>query len=194
MSVVAWYLPSLDDVAADYRPLVGIHRLRVDGRGFDGIALDMEGTDVPDVTLRNNRLVRLTKRVRALFGPAVPLGAIVYPAVQLDVLNLTLWPNFPYRGLAPSVDVWLPMVYFTFRSQDYRDPVKYTTASVDGLRQHLHDAHAAVHVIGGIADASTTDDYRAFVRAAKSTNAVGYSVYDYNTTASSAWPWLRAKT
>jgi hypothetical protein len=190
MSVVAWYLPSLDDVAADYRPLVGIRRLRVDGRGFDGIALDMEGTDVPDVTLRNNRLVRLTKRVRALFGPSVPLGAIVYPAVQLDVLNLTLWPNFPYRGLAPSVDVWLPMVYFTFRSEAYRDPVTYATESIDRLRQHLGAPDATVHVVGGIADSTTTDDYRAFVRAARINRAVGYSVYDYNTTASSAWPWL----
>ncbi|MFI5053569.1 MAG: hypothetical protein ACHQDE_04340 [Acidimicrobiia bacterium] len=191
IAVVAWYLPSLVDIDADFRPLEGIHRLRVNGRGFDGIALDMEATDVPDVTLRNSRLVQLTRRVRKLVGSDMPIGAIVYPAVQLEVLNLVLWPGFPYRQVEPSIDVWLPMVYFTFRSEAYRDPIKYTTDSVDLLRGHLHDANAAVHVIGGIADLTTTDDYRAFVRAAKLTKAVGYSVYDYNTTASSAWPWLR---
>ena len=48
-----------------------------------------------------------------------------------------------------------------------------------------------MHVIGGIGDLTTTDDYRAFVRVAKAVDAIGYSVYDYNTTFSSAWPWLR---
>jgi hypothetical protein len=194
MKVVAWYLPSLDDVAADFRPLVGIDRLRVNGRGFDGIALDMEGTDVADVTVRNNRLVQLTKRVRKLVGAGMPLGAIVYPTVQLELLNLTLWPDFPYQRLASSVDVWLPMVYFTFRSVEsgYRDPLKYTDDSVTGLRNDLDDPNARVHVIGGIADLMTTDDYKAFARAAATTKAIGYSVYDYNTTLSSAWPWLRA--
>jgi hypothetical protein len=193
IAVVAWYLPSLDDLAADFRPLQGIHDLRVDGRGFDGIALDMEGTDVPDVRVRNDRLVRLAKRVRRLVGASMPLGAIVYPPVQLEVLNLTLWPNFPYKRLRSTVDVWLPMVYFTFRSPDsgYRDPLRYTEDSVARLRGHLRDPSAVVHVIGGIADLTTVDDYRAFVRAARLTKAVGYSVYDYNTTASSAWPWLR---
>jgi hypothetical protein len=192
IAVVAWYLPSLDDVAADFRPLEGIDHLRVNGRGFDGIALDMESTDVADVAQRNRRLVKLTQRLRDLVGHDMPLGAIVYPAVQLELLNLGLWPNFPYRQLEPSIDVWLPMVYFTFRDAPYRDPVKYTTDSVDRLRARL-DHDAAVHVVGGIADTITTDDYRAFVRAAKLTKAVGYSVYDYNTTASRAWPWLRSR-
>jgi len=115
IAVVAWYLPSLDDVAADFRPLEGIGRLRVNGRGFDGIALDMESTDVADVAQRSNRLVQLTKRLRALVGGDMPLGAIVYPAVQLEVLNLALWPDFPYPRLKPSSDVWLPMVYLIFR-------------------------------------------------------------------------------
>jgi hypothetical protein len=189
--VVAWYLPSFVDINADFLPLEGIERLRVDGRGFDGIALDMEATDVADITVRNSRLVQLTQRVRKLVGKDMPLGAIVYPAVQLELLNLVLWPNFPYRQLEPSIDVWFPMVYFTYRSATYRDPVQYTTDSVTRLRQHLAHANASVHVIGGIADLTTTDDYRAFVKAAKLTKAVGYSVYDYNTTASSAWPWLR---
>ena len=51
------------------------------------------------------------------------LGAIVYPAVQTDVLNPVLWPNFPYKQLAESIDVWMPMAYFTFRSDPLPRPV-----------------------------------------------------------------------
>ena len=191
IKVVAWYLPTLADVNADFRPLEGIAALRVDGRGFDGIALDMEASDVTDVTLRNDHVVQLTRKLRGLVGKDLPIGAIVYPATQLEVLNLTLWPNFPYRRVAPSVDVWMPMVYFTFRDGVLRDPVAYTEDSVKRLRADLGDSSARVHVIGGIGDLTTTDDYRAFVRVAKTVDAIGYSVYDYNTTFSSAWPWLR---
>ena len=50
MQVVAWYLPSVADVEADYAMMQRIASFRVDGRGFDGIALDLEDTTgVPDV-------------------------------------------------------------------------------------------------------------------------------------------------
>ncbi len=194
IAVVAWYVPSLDDVTADLRPIEGIHRLRVGGRGFDGIALDMESTNpVPDVNDRNARLVDVTQRTRRLIGNGTPLGAIVYPAVQLEMLNPVLWPNFPYAQLEPSIDVWMPMSYYTFRSAEsgYRDPLHYTTDSVDRLRAHLTHHDAAVHVIGGIADLTTANDYDALLQAVHDTKAIGYSVYDYQTTSSAAWTFLR---
>ena len=85
----------------------------------------------------------------------------MYPAVQTEVINPSLWPNFPYRRLAPSVDVWMPMAYFTFRDAEsgYRDPLRYTEESVALLRAHLRDPSAPVHVIGGIADLATPEDY-----------------------------------
>ena len=45
--------------------------------------------------------------------------------------------------------------------------------------------------IGGIADHATNADDVGFVRAAKRTGAIGWSVYDYATTGSTAWPRLR---
>jgi hypothetical protein len=60
------------------------------------------------------------------------------------------------------------------------------------LRDHLDDQDAKVHVIGGIADLATPQDYAAFLQAARATKSVGYSMYDFRTTASSAWPMLRA--
>ncbi|HEX9467127.1 MAG TPA: hypothetical protein VGA11_01840 [Acidimicrobiia bacterium] len=193
IAVVAWYLPSLDNVDADLRPVQGIHRLRVDGRGFDGIGLDMESNTVANPTDRNNRLVDFTKRVRSMVGDDTALAAIVYATVQLEVINPYLWPGFPYRRLEPSIDVWMPMSYYTFRSQEsgYRDAFAYTQESVERLRKHLRHHDAAVHAIGGIADLTNAKDYEAFLRAVHDTKAIGYSVYDYGTTSSAAWTYLR---
>jgi hypothetical protein len=194
MRVVAWYLPSVVDVDADTKMLETIARFRVGPYRFDSIALDLEDTTgVPDVAERNKRIVQLTRRARRLLGDSRPLGAIVYPAVQLEVVNLALWPDFPYRQLRSSVDVWLPMAYYTFRDEEsgYRDAARYTEESVQRLRTNLRDQKTAVHVIGGIADSTTPADYQALLRAAKTTKAIGYSVYDYATTSSAAWPYLR---
>src|SRR5262249_49853494 len=100
--------------------------------------------------------------------------------------------HFPYRRLGPSFDVWMPMTYFTLRSPgtEWRDAFRYTSESVRRLRRNLGDERAKVHVVGGIADATTGADYEAVLRAARETRAVGYSVYDLNTTAPEAWKYL----
>jgi hypothetical protein len=194
LEVVAWFLPAVVDVDADYAMVKAIAALRAGGQGFDGIALDLEDTQsVEDVAVRNDRIVDLAKRTRKLLGQSRALGAIVYPAVQTELINPVLWPNFPYRRLAASVDVWMPMAYFTFRDEEsvYRDPLRYTEDSVKLLRSHLKNAGAPVHVIGGIADLATPQDYVAFLEAARRTKAVGYSMYDFRTTSSAAWSYLR---
>jgi hypothetical protein len=194
VEVVAWYLPSFADDASDLATIRAIASFDVDGEEFDAIALDLEDTTtVPDVAARNDRLVDLAKRTRKVIGSDRALGAIVYPAVQTEIVNPILWPGFPYRRLAPSVDVWMPMAYYTFRDTEsgYRDPIRYTEESVQLLRSHLRDAKASVHVIGGIADLSTPEDHAAFLRAADRTDAIGHSMYDYRTTSSAAWPLLR---
>jgi hypothetical protein len=196
IDVVAWYLPSFADDASDLATLRAIARFDADGEEFDAIALDVEDTTtVPDIALRNDRLVELAKRTRKIIGSDRALGAIVYPAVQTEIVNPILWPGFPYRRLAPSIDVWMPMAYYTFRDVEsgYRDPVRYTEESVQLLRSHLRDSKAPVHVVGGIADLSTPEDYAAFMRAADRTNSIGYSMYDYRTTSSAAWPLLRGE-
>ena len=158
---------------------------------FDGLALDIEATStVRDVDDRNDRVVELAKQTRTLAG-ARPVGGIVYPAVQAEVINPALWPKFPYKRLAKSVDVWMPMTYWTFRDGPYRDPYAYTAESITRLRANLDDKRAVVHPIGGIGNESSANDYDAFLRAVYDTKSVGWSIYDYNTMASSAWPRMR---
>jgi hypothetical protein len=191
LRVVAWYLPDLTDPAADQARVDAIVAFRTRGQRFDGVALDIEATDEPDVTVRNQRLVALARRLHDRAGGR-PTGAIVYPAVQLEVVNPKLWPGFPYRALARVVDVWLPMTYWTFRDGPYRDAYRYTDESVKRLRHDLGDAGAPVAPIGGLADASNPADYAAFARAVHHDRAVGRSVFDAASTATTAWPYLRA--
>jgi hypothetical protein len=192
IKVVAWYLPHFGDVDRDLRYVRALYEFRSGGQKFDGIALDIEWTsDVKDTGKRNDALLSLARRTHALVT-SMPLGAIVLEPVLLEKINTNYWPNFPWRKLEPFFDVWLPMSYWTFRS-DYRggDAFQYTRDNIQGLRKNLGDRKAPVHVIGGIADKATPDDYRYFVNTAKINHAIGWSVYDYVTTSSSAWPRLR---
>jgi uncharacterized lipoprotein YddW (UPF0748 family) len=190
--VVAWYLPLLGDLDADLAHVRALNDFRAGGQRFDALALDIEWTQgVPNAGQRNSRLVTFTKRVRRVIGADTALGAIVFPAVQLELINPSLWPDFPYRELAPYVDVWMPMVYWTFRTADYRDPFQYTDDSVQRLRTRLHNSHALVHPVGGIADGTTASDYQRYLQAVRADRAIGWSVYDYNTMASSVWPRMR---
>ena len=193
LRVVAWYLPRFADVNADFRRVRALLDFKSDGERFDGFALDIEANkSVPDVGTRNTALVDLSQRVRERAGNR-PVGAIVLEPVFLEVVSPDFWPDFPWRKLSSLYDVWLPMSYWTNRNSDsgYKDGFKYTDENIRRLRNNLGDKNAPVHAIGGIADTALLNDYAGFLRAAKKDDAIGWSIYDYNTTVSTAWPRLR---
>ena len=195
VAVVGWYLPRLSDLDADLRHVRAIHRFEAGGEGFDGLALDIEWTEgVPDVQARNDALVDFSGRVRDVVGDREAVAAIVLEPVLLEVVNPLYWPDFPWRRVAPDYDVWMPMSYWTNRSNDsgYREGFRYTEENIRRLRQNLPDGEdAIVHAIGGIGDGATPADYEGFVRASREGDAFGWSVYDFNTITSGAWPRLR---
>ena len=165
--MVPWFLPRAVSPADDLATMRQIVKLRVGGESFDGIGLDLESSEVPDITLRNQRTVAFVKQVRKLVGASVPVAAIVYPAVQLEVLNTTLWPDFPYAAVNRSVDLWMPMSYYTYRdtASGLRSAYRYTVDSVDRLRKRVGDPNVPVHLIGGLAEDSTPEDYLDMTRA-----------------------------
>jgi len=192
IAVVAWYLPTHRDHELDVARTLALVEFESEGQRFDGVALDIEGTDaVTDIDERNRLLLDLVTRVDAA-ASTMPVGAIVYPPIAFDVLNPTLWPDFPWAELAPHVDVWLPMAYWTFRDDDseYRDAYVYSRENVERLRDHIDDPDAPVHIIGGIGDETTDADLEGFRRAAAETDAIGFSVYDFDTLAPAAWTLL----
>ena len=193
LEVVAWYLPHFADVDRDLRHVRAMYRFRSKAQRFDGIALDVEWTnDVTDTDQRNRALIDLATRARRLVT-RVPLGAIVLEPVLIEAVNTAYWPNFPWKQLRRSFDVWLPMSYWTNRSESsgWNDGARYTSENIRRVRTNLGDRDAVVHVVGGIADHANPQDYAGFVRAAKQRRAIGWSIYDYVTTSSSAWPRLR---
>ncbi|MGH9037086.1 MAG: hypothetical protein ACRD0O_15090 [Acidimicrobiia bacterium] len=191
--VVAWYLPKFYDLDSDMARLLAIRDFRFEGHGFDGVGLDIEWRkDVPDHAERNARLVELSRRLRAAMGGAA-LSAIPPPPVVMEDVNPNFWPGFPWRELAPLYDVWMPMAYWTFRTQSsgYRDGYRYTSENVTRMRTNLGLPQAPVHPIGGTDNRSTDNDYRGFVRAAAETGSIGGSIYDFRTTPAQAWEILR---
>lgn len=191
--VVAWYLPKLAPVSADLRRIEALHRFRSKGERFDAIALDIEWTQgVPDPKERNKALLRLAEKARKVVDDRA-LGAIVLEPLLLEEVNILYWPGFPWKKLRDSFDVWMPMSYWTNRdtASGYRDGFAYTEENIRRVRQRLGQPDADVHVIGGIANAAGTKDYVGFVRAAKLRDAIGWSVYDFNTTTSGVWARLR---
>lgn len=188
IEVVAWYLPTHVDEAADLAHLVAAARLP----GIDGLAVDIESQKLPDVPLRTARLLTLSHELRRQF-PLLALGAIPYPPVVTDVLNGSIWPGFPWVELAGIYDVWLPMSYQTFRasSSPWRDGYRYTTENVDRLRANLGRPDAPIHTIGGIADETTAQDVVGMLRGAGERRLLGTSLYDWDTTGPNLWPLLK---
>jgi hypothetical protein len=194
IKVVGWYYATFDDVNADLDRLLQIVHFDAQGQRFDGVAVDIEDNQVvKDVAARNANLVALSSRLREAVGSHVALGAIVMPAVQLEVINPSYWPAFPWAQLRPFYDVWLPMTYWSVRSKDspYHSGYAYVTESVRRMRAALGDPAAKVHPIGGIADTISEGETRDFLRALTDTDAVGGSLYDYRTTYGGVWGVLR---
>ena len=191
IAVIAWYLPSLTNVARDLRrALAAIRFASQDGDQFDSFALDIESSAVSNAAERNRRLLALSARLRAAVGADYALGAIIPSPVGMKLLP-HYWPHFPYAALARAYDVILPMAYFSYRAHGSTAIARYIRTSVAIIRRHTADSSLPVHVIGGLANAMTKTDALAFLRAVGACGAQGFSLYDYFATKPSLWPLLR---
>jgi len=193
VDVIAWYLPKWDDDTVDLDHLMAAHTFNPLGYRFDGVAVDIEwNQDGLEPAVRNERFVRLS-RLFSIQSGADPIGAIVLPPVQTEVINPTFWPQFPWGDIDNLYDVWLPMSYWSFRTDPYGDGYNYNAESVQRLRDNLNDPDALVHPIGGIggqidAPPSGTEPYIArvdqldgFAQSLVDTRSIGGSIYDWLT-------------
>ena len=193
IKVVAWYLPKFYDLDSDMRRFLAMRDFRWNGEGFDGIGNDIEWTrDVPNHAERSARLIELSRRLRAAMGSAA-VSAIPLPPVLIETVNPRYWPGFPWRELAGLYDVWMPMGYWSFRTQSsgWRDAYRYTEENVRRVRANLGLPGAPVHPIGGTDNKSNDHDYRGFVRACIDSGSIGGSIYDWRTTPMASYGILR---
>lgn len=190
MRVVAWYLPGFLDPSKDVaRSLAAIRFETTGGQTFDGFALDIESEAVKSPTRRTARLLRVARELRAAVGPEYRLGAII-PSPRGLELSPTAWPGFPYQGLAERFDVFLPMVYFTYRTNGRRETRAYVSESIAVLRRET-DPDVRIHLIGGVADSATLGEVRGFADAVCGDHLLGASLYDFATTSARHWAPLR---
>lgn len=190
LAVIAWYLPGFLKPKVDVRrSLAAIDFRTPGGERFDGFALDIEATDVRNPTLRTKRLLRVSRGIRAAVGPGYALGAII-PSPRGLELSPGVWPGFPYRGLAARFDVFLPMVYFTYRTRTERETRDYVGEAIAVLRREVRDPDIPIHVIGGVADRARRGQVRGFVDATCAAGLLGGSLYDFGTTGSRRWTQL----
>lgn len=185
LHVVAWYLPSLVDPAADLRRLVASAALPV-----GGIGVDIESLAVPDAAERNRRLLLLGKGLRTALGPDKALAAITPSAIHLQVVNTDFWPAFPWAELPRTYDVLLPMTYWSIRLGDLKEGTRYVGENLDRIRFSVQDPDIPIAPIGGIADGVTLPDLEGMVRAIETRGAVGGSLYDWVTSSPEHWEAL----
>lgn len=191
LKVVAWYLPSFASPKRDYRrALKAIRFTSRRGQQFDSFALDIEASVVRNVTLRNRRLLSLSARIRRAAGASYPLGAII-PAPRGMQLAHGYWPGFPYRGLAKTYDVFLPMGYFSYRPHDLGGPFGYTVRNVTLIRRGTGNPDVVIHAIGGLSESSSAAKVQGFVRATRVCGVDGASMYDFSTTRAGGWKQLK---
>jgi hypothetical protein len=191
LKVVAWYLPGFLNPARDTRRTLAAVRFRTPrGQRFDSFALDIEAPVVRSVPLRTARLLRLSSALRRAVGPSYALGAIIPAPRGMQILP-RYWPGFPYRQLAATYDIFLPMAYFTYRARNPATTYDYTVRNVAIIRRATANAKVPIHMIGGVAENATARQVRGFVRAARDCGVMGASVYDFLTTSVPHWAELR---
>lgn len=188
MRVVAWYPPQLIDVDHDLRrSLAAVRYVSPNGHRFDGFGADIERTDVPDVALRNARLVDYSRRLREGAG-SYALAAIPIAPSSLEY-NPKRWPDFPWATIAPLYDVFMPMSYWTFRGAD---PQTAASLTAENMRKTASLTGRPVHIIGGVGDRADLAQTAAYVEAALQGGTIGGGMYDYRTTKPELWDTLRA--
>ncbi len=185
MSVVAWYLPTLEDTTVDLRRLVAAARLPVDGLG-----VDIESRAVADPAERTRRLLELSARLRQAVGSRA-IAAITPSAVHLQVINPGFWPGFPWPELATTYDALLPMAYWSIRRPEYRSGERYIGENIDRIRASTGRPEVPIHPIGGIADGASPAEVAGMVRAIQARGVLGGSLYDWNTSNDAQWAALR---
>ena len=178
IKVVPWYLPGYRNIALDRRRFTAA--VNVGGADpIDGLGVDIEADIVRNRQLRANRAAAMVQWLRATY-PDLPMAGIV----PRDAL--AWWRIFPYATIRANTDAMLPMCY----TSRYLTPAQTTAmaaACVTTIREQTGDPAAPVHVIAGVTDFLKPRLLIAAARGAKSAGAMGFSLYNLETTTPAGW-------
>jgi len=187
LDVVAWYYPTFRRPDLDIARLLATARfVSPSGGTFDGLGIDIEDGTVKIITRRNTRLLSVMRRVRAAV-PAMPIGAITYPPVALD-LNTKVWPTFPWVQVAGLSDAILPMAYWRYDTHAPVGAAWYTAGNLIALRFLTGRPDLVVHIVGLVP--ASPAEVAAFAHEAGVNGAAGVSLYPAQSVTSGEWPLL----
>jgi hypothetical protein len=187
LDVVAWYYPTFRRPDLDIARLLATARFESPSGGtFDGLGIDIEDGTVKIITRRNTRLLSVMRRVRAAV-PAMPIGAITYPPVALD-LNTKVWPTFPWVQVARLSDAILPMAYWRYDTHAPVGAAWYTAGNLVALRYLTGRPDLVVHIVGLVP--ASPAEVAAFAHEAGVNGAAGVSLYPAQSVTSGEWPLL----
>ena len=193
LEVVAWYLPGFRDPSLDLHRAVRTIRFETpSGNRFDSFALDIESSEVRRPSLRTARLLRMSAAIRRAAGDEYPLGAIVTSPDRLVRTDPHFWPGFPWRRLAGTYDVFLPMTYYTYRVEGPRAAAWYTAQNVQIIRRQTTGLNVPIHVVGGISFDATGPETQGFVQTVLEWDVIGASYYTFPGITVDQWKALSA--
>ena len=196
MRIVGWYLPAYEDMNRDVSRTKAIAVYRTSaGQRFDALAIDIEyKAQMPSLSAWNAAVAEHARRVRSKVGSGYPVAAIVPAPLAMEIYPEN-WTGFPWQSLAAHSNVFMPMAYWSYRHDCDSKPDHcasgYTSGNVERVRQLTGRPGLPVHVIGGVADAITTEEVSDFVKAALAVKVYGASLYDYRTTKAEYWAHLK---
>ncbi len=187
IKVVAWYLPGHVDPARDTRRSLAMLGFRTrNGQAFDGISLNIEGTELRNAGLRSRRAVSLARRVRQEAGE-IPLAIIPFNPRGLERRPST-WPRFPWAELAEVSDAFVPMAYTGGAFKGFDATYGYVTRAIRLLRFQTGNPDVAIHVAGGVANRLGPEELAGFAAAVSDDGGtIGLSLYDWETTPPGYW-------
>jgi len=189
LEVVAWDYPTLSDPVADARRAARVTRGVFGGQRVDAFSSDIE--EIAEGTFDSARRVRVyLSRVRRDAGNLPVVATVLRP------LSPSL-AGRPYRAMAPYVDAFAPMVYWSCN-----EPGVTALSALRPLARlrpvHLIGQSYNMGPEGGRHGRPTGREIWRFLDVAKRAGAVGASLYVYDDTgrpqwrALSAYPWAGA--
>jgi hypothetical protein len=109
-------------------------------------------------------------------------------------MSPSYWPGIPYRALARSYDVFLPMAYSTDAGIHGRTAtLAYLSATVHAIRTRTGNPNIPIHLIGGLSREMGTSETGGFTSAVADCAPLGYSLYSVPSTRRVTWDALTAR-
>lgn len=203
MKVVGWYLPAYgDNTSNDLEKLRAIVTFRSPaGQALDGMGIDIEHVPASSsyaVTRDefNAGITAVLGSIRRYAGNTYPISSVPVSPLHMD-LSPSSWAGFPWASLGRFTDAVAPMAYWptwcskeAYWSRTDAEGECPTGYARENVRRSRELTGVPVYLIGGVGDRITDAELDRFTTSARVAGAIGCSIYDYRTTASSHWTYL----